>query len=117
MIIKAVEIRDKMTFIPALAIKMVPATEGQRYLLRRAGYGFNPPLILLIHLLSGIARYDPHGWGGRTMPVAHGWIAEHFDEMSDSGDVVDVEFTLGETKVPKRSEQFWPAPPIKQEQS
>jgi len=39
-IIKAVEIRDTGTFIPAIAIKVVPTNEGQRYLLLRSGYGF-----------------------------------------------------------------------------
>ena len=36
--IKAVEIRDKATFIPAIAIKMEPENEGQRYLLARCGF-------------------------------------------------------------------------------
>lgn len=106
MIVKAVEIRDAATFIPALAIKMVPATEGQRYLLRRAGYGFDRPSITLVRMVDCGANCDPFGWGNRTMRVAHLWITGHFDEMSDSGDVVDVEFILGETKKPKRSEQF-----------
>ena len=34
---------------------------------------------------------------------AHHYIQEHFDELHD-GDVVDVEFILGETKAPKVSE-------------
>lgn len=106
MIIKAVEIRDKATFIPALAIKMAPATEGQRYLLRRTGYGFDPPSIMLVRMSDCAADNDPFGWTNRTMRAAHIWIAAHFDEMSDSGDVVDVEFLLGETTQPKRSEQF-----------
>jgi len=46
-IIKAVEIRDTGAFIPAIAIKVVPANEGQRYLLLRSGYGFDPPQIIL----------------------------------------------------------------------
>jgi hypothetical protein len=108
MIVKAVEIRDKATFVPAMAIKMVPATEGQRYLLRRAGYDLHgPPSIMLVRMVDCRAEYDPYSWPDlRTMRHAHLWIAAHFDEMSDSGDVVDVEFILSETKEPKRSEQF-----------
>jgi hypothetical protein len=37
MIVKAIEIRDRNTFIPAIAISTAPANEGQRYLLRGAG--------------------------------------------------------------------------------
>ena len=33
MIIKAIEIRDRNTFIPAVVIRMVPANEAQRYLM------------------------------------------------------------------------------------
>lgn len=107
MIVKAIEIRDSMTFIPALAIKMAPATEGQRYLLRRAGYSLARPSIMLMRMRSGRAEYNPYGWpdNPRTMRAAHLWIKKHFDELED-GAVVDVEFILGETKKPKRSEQF-----------
>jgi hypothetical protein len=45
-VIEAVENRDTATFIPAIAIKVVPANEGQRYLLRRSGYGFGAPQIM-----------------------------------------------------------------------
>lgn len=39
------------------------------------------------------------------MHTAHEWITKHFHTLKN-GDVVDVEFILGETKVPKRSERF-----------
>lgn len=49
MIVKAIEIRDKGTFIPAVAIEMTPdpsQSENQRYLLHRAGYhGPNPTAV------------------------------------------------------------------------
>lgn len=107
MIVKAVEIRDAATFIPALAIKMEPHWPGNRYLLRRLGYAFDPPSVLVINLATGRAEYDQHAWGGRTMPVAHAWITENFDDMRDDGEqVVDVEFILGETTEPKRSESY-----------
>ena len=38
------------------------------------------------------------------MPVAHNYIIEHWHELKD-GDVVDVQFILGETKAPKVSER------------
>ena len=41
----------------------------------------------------------------RTMPMAHSWIREHFDEIKD-GDVVDVEFLAGVSSAPKVSERL-----------
>lgn len=115
MITKALEIRDRGTFIPVIAIKMVPDDgmdhEPERYLLRRSGYGFDDPCVVLCRMeCSGVDRnatYDPYSWGGgaRTYQVAHQYIIGHFDEL-ESGDVVDVEFILGETSKPKISERL-----------
>ena len=105
MIVRVVEIRDKATFIPALAINTMPANEGQRYLLRRAGYASNGETTILVHLSSGQANYDVYAWNNRTMQQAHNWIQEHFHELND-GDVVDVEYILGVSKSPKLSERF-----------
>ena len=113
MIVKAIEIRDRGTFIPALAVKMVPDVDyydRERYLLRRAGYGFVNSCVVLCRMeASGVDRnatYDPFAWGGgtRTYRVAHQYIIDHFDEL-ESGAVVDVEFILKETTEPKKSER------------
>ena len=115
MIVKAFEIRDRGTFIPALAVNMVPDSPGsdggvaEMYLLRRAGYGFDETCVMLCRMdanaLARQASYDPYAWGERTFPVAHQYIIEHFDEL-ESGAVVDVEFLLGETTQPKVSERL-----------
>jgi len=122
MITKAFEVRDRGTFIPVVAIKMVPSfnsgtqaefdvTEAERYLLRRAGYGFEFPSILLCRMeASGVDRnatYDAYSWGQnpRTMHVAHLHIEKNFDALN-SGDVIDVEFILNETQKAKRSERL-----------
>lgn len=105
---KALELRDSATFIPVLAVDMNPENEEQRYLLRRCGYACdNEPNILLTRLNAsgGYAWNDPYSWEGRTFPVAHQWIIEHWHKLKD-GDVVDVEFILGETKAPKISESL-----------
>jgi len=112
---KALEIRDEGTFIPALAVDMNPSLgvfpercEAQHYLLRRVGYPCDGrPNILLTKLTAdgSPAWNDPYGWGGRTFPVAHNYIIEHWDELRD-GDVVDVSFILGETATPKVSERL-----------
>lgn len=96
---KFLEIRDRGTFIPALAIE-VSAADG--YLARRAG--FNSPCIYLIALSTQKCAYDPWNWGNRTMNTAHQHIERHWAVLK-SVDVVDVEFILGETAAPKRSER------------
>ena len=119
MIIKIFEVRDSGTFIPVLAIKAVPErnsfgnyVEAERYLLRRAGYGFEQPSIILIRAecsgLDNNATYDAYAWpanGTRTLHVAHLYIEKNFDSLR-SGDVIDVEYELGETKVKKVSERI-----------
>lgn len=109
---KALEIRDEMTFIAALAIDMNPVqSEGydhQRYLLRRCGYPCDGrPNVILTRLDgNGQATNDPYAWGGgsRTMQTAHHYIIDNWETLKD-GDVVDVSFILKETKAPKVSER------------
>lgn len=128
--VKAFEIRDIGTFIPAMGIEMVPSeikglsglgdqtpisrpNESERYLLRRAGYEFNIPCIVLVRIeCKGVDRnatYDPHSWGDRTWKVAHLFIQEHWKEL-ETGAVIDVEFILGETTHPKESESKYEHP-------
>lgn len=107
---KTIEIRDVGTSIPALAIKLNPGNEQDRYLLGRAGYGVQAEhqsqYVLLLKLSGGSGDFNCRTgeWtGGRTMQVAHQFIKRSFDEL-ESGQVVDVEFILGETPSPKQSE-------------
>jgi hypothetical protein len=99
MIAKLLEIRDAGTFIPALAIQ-VSGADG--YLMRRAG--FESPMIYLITLATERACYDPFNWSNRTMCTAHQYIEREWATLTD-GDVIDVEFILGESAEPKRSER------------
>jgi hypothetical protein len=128
MICKVLEIRDEGTFIAALAVDMNPGkpypencsmTEDQfkasldalyarTRLLRRCGFPCDGrPNILLTHLSADgtPAWNDPYAWGGRTWPVAHHYIINHWHELKD-GDVVDVEFILKERPEPKKSERM-----------
>jgi hypothetical protein len=103
---KLLEVRDKATFIPVAATHLHGENAQQRYLLHRVGLG--GPDAYQVHLMrlhDGTGHHDCYHWGGRTMPVAHNYIEQHFDELND-GDVVDVEFILGESAAPKVSEQF-----------
>ena len=105
--IKCLEIRDAGTFIPVICIRPVPTNEAQRYLLRRDGYtgDLTEQCIIMINAQCRGAAYDPYDWPDRrTKGHAHHYIAEHWHELRD-GDVIDVQFILGETAVKKISER------------
>ena len=97
--VKRVEIRDRATLVPAIALRV----KGNDSLMTRGGfYGESSP-ILLIHLLRPEVQHDPFAWIGRTIHEAHKWLEANWDKFKD-GDVLDVEFILGETKKPKESD-------------
>ena len=123
--VKLVEVRDRATFIAAIAVRLLvdPALrdDEQRvaseiFLLRRAGYALEQVTMnngqepyVLFGYLDGAGQslhYDPYGWASRTMANAHKWLIEHWDDF-DSGGVLDVEFILGEVvRKPKVSERL-----------
>lgn len=104
MITKIFEVRDRATFIPVLAIKLVSDDKHVERLIRRAGFMEDGIDILVTKLAGEQISYSAVVWGGsRTMTVAHNFITANFDELKD-GQVVDVEFLLGETSEPKVSE-------------
>jgi hypothetical protein len=107
--VKMLEIRDRNTFMPVLAIRPVPANEEQRYLLRRDGYAGNASerCVILVKNQCGGVSYDPYHWpeSPRTMRVAHLYIEQNWHVLSD-GSVVDVEHILGETTRRKLSERL-----------
>ena len=107
---KFIEIRDAGTRVDAIAIRMSSSDPIPHYYLCRSGHPADGSSIMLMCVYDGKATNDPYEWekvgmGIRTMGNAHNWICEHFDEISD-GDVVDVQFLLGETKKPKISERL-----------
>ncbi len=104
---KVLEVRDSATHIPVLAIRMLAKNGIQRYYIHgRMGYPADGSCIAVVMLNDMDGNCDPYAWtGSRTMSVAHNYIYEHFDELSD-GDVVDVEFILGETTTKKVSERL-----------
>ena len=106
--VKCLEIRDRGTFIPVICIRPTPDNEEQRYLLRRDGYSGSPEerCIIMINAQCRGAAYDPYDWTNdtRTKRTAHHYIEKHWSTLVD-GDVVDVEYILGETAEPKTSER------------
>lgn len=112
--VKTFEVRDDGTFIPCIAIRLNPATEKDRYLIGRAGYGQSAEEqgeFVIFGRLSAdsIFQYDAFSWDNRTMKKAHEYVAENFSTLKsgavlESGAVIDVEFLLGITSEPKKSE-------------
>lgn len=109
---KLFEVRDRMTFIPVMAIQLTslrtaPLLLKEKYLLSRAGFGLTEmeqgEFFVLIHLEGEKLTYEPHAWGNRTMQEAHKYIRENWHLLM-SGDVIDVEYILKETNNPKESE-------------
>jgi hypothetical protein len=108
---KMLELRDRHTLIPVLAIQLRPGNEAERWLLARAGYGKDADAqakyILLCRLVGDEcgAHYGPHHWKNRTMVEGHCYIVREWEALA-SGDVVDVQYALGESASPKRSERL-----------
>jgi hypothetical protein len=125
MVSKIIEIRDRGTFIPALAIRLGSPEERERYLLARSGFGRTfedqAEYIVLCEINGGEpcqCHIDPFSWGQnpRTMFVAHLYLlnrqqelhaAAHKHDGFDSlpqGALIDVEYILGIRSEPKLSE-------------
>lgn len=107
--VKCLELRDDGTFIPVICIHPVAENAGQHYLLRRDGYRADEeePCIIMIDAQCHGVSYDPYDWpeSARTKRTAHDYIRKHWQSLED-GDVVDVQFILGETPSPKESERI-----------
>lgn len=107
--VKLIEVRDAMTFIPMMAVRLASRSEAERFLLGRAGYGALAHNVLFVQIDGGEGRVCcfPEDWprGVRTYQVAHRYILENWDKIK-SGDVVDVEYILDKRKTPKVSERL-----------
>ena len=103
---KCFEVRDEGTFLAVICIRPVPTNEAQRWLVRRDGYRgtADEPCIIYIRPQCRGVSYDPYDWNDRTNQTAHNYITEHWHELHD-GDVVDVQFILGEKPTAKKRER------------
>lgn len=112
---KIIEIRDEGTRIIALGIKFRDLNEWEEDALFCAGYGATQDdrewYVVLMPLDGGVetAQCDPYKWfgRGRTMHEAHKWLSDEpgaWDSLPMSGAVLDVQYFLHETDVPKTSE-------------
>lgn len=119
MIVRVIEIRDRHTYIPAVAMRMIPVSEvrhaghatesmlARASLYRSVGF-WSGGQVILMRLADQEAHADVYDWANsRTMQTAHKWLEESFDAVED-GQVVDVEFILGEkaeSSKPQRLEE------------
>lgn len=102
---KVLEIRDKATFIPVLATEVsggASVDDQENWLLRRAGFGER--MIQLTSFNRNESHHDPYEWGDRTYQTAHLYIHDNWNFIED-GQVIDVEYILGETDIPKKTER------------
>lgn len=114
---KLFEVRDRATTISVIAIKMcavryswkdtIEQAEQERFLLHRVGYNPDEPaMILFANLADEKFYYHPEQHSmhdARTMVTAHQYIVDRWSSLV-SGQVIDVEYILGETNEPKQSE-------------
>lgn len=109
--IKLFELRDSATFIPVMAIKLGAQGDVENFLLARSGYGKDAitqnGYIVMFALPGGLDKVtsDPYEWGNRTRQVSCDYIIRKWD-LLNSGDVIDVQYILGETTAPKTSERL-----------
>jgi len=114
--VKFFEVRDRGThmFCMGTLIGISPeqfekdSTAAKRVtrMLVRGGYAPGPGHMIMFGSMSEPCRFscDPYEHGKtRTLGAAHDFVAEHWDLLK-TGDVIDVEYILGETCEIKESE-------------
>lgn len=103
---KTFEIRDSGTLIPVLAFCLRATNETDwHYWHTKAGYPTDGSGIIIMNLHNQKASVDPYSWKDRTMAYAHAFIYRNFNSLNN-GDVVDVQYIIGETQTPKISERL-----------
>lgn len=106
--IKILEVRDRATCMPVMAVKVDgDCNDQENWLLKKAGFGDaeNRYYVYLIDIVNHVVQHDPYSWS-RTLREAHKFIQENFDNIT-AGQVVDVEYILGESKQPKISDRYY----------
>ena len=104
---KIFEVLDRATFMPMVATVLRPTAGGfDTYVLRRTGYNWRAEnTVILTQVSTGRTQIEPRDWADRTRATAHNYIIENWDTLI-SGQVIDVEFVLGESEAPKCSEVY-----------
>ena len=105
MITKVVEVRDRMTYIPAVAtsLKYSYINQAANKILNNSGIWSHNDIVILTHLDRNKSSMDPYEWNDRTMKTAHDYIVKNWEFINNS-DVIDVEYILGETSDKKENQ-------------
>lgn len=102
--IKLFEVRDIGTLMPVMVTKIAARNSKEHWLLRRVGLGTDGSYEFLYTVLNhGESGWDCYEWGDRTRHISHKFIEENWDDL-DNGQVIDVEYILGETLEPQMPE-------------
>lgn len=103
---KLFEIRDRYTFIAGMAIRLDVDNFQEEYITKRTGFTNNPEnYVLLTSLQDKFITYDTYDWSNRTMHESHKYIKDNWNSLV-SGQVIDIEYILGETTTPRISERL-----------
>lgn len=102
---KFFEIRDEATCIPVLCTLMESTSPVDKSFLRRSGYGPGQLLVLYFDLNTNRGGYDSHDHKSKTHRIAHTYIQENWDRLSN-GDVIDVGFITGNSTSIKEPEIY-----------
>lgn len=100
----AIEIRDRKTFIGAVATLLESDIEQEQWIIKRLGYR-DTRFILLTNLVSLESQADPYLWRSMTMQQTHLFLLKNINILTE-GMVIDTEYLRGETSLPKTSERF-----------
>lgn len=98
--VKVFEIRDRATYIKAMAIKVNNKGASAEHEMKLIGKDWAKGTVFLTELNYGRFAKNPFDWGypDRTMFTAHEYIIKNFDEL-EPGQIIDVEVILGEIPV------------------
>jgi len=108
---KVFELRAPATIMVIMATRLEVFNEAERYLLSRSGFGRNNndfKKYIMLQCLDGgtsTASTDPYKHGIRELRIVHCYIYEMFDQLDD-GQVLDIDFILGNTFEPKQPERI-----------
>lgn len=122
-----IEVRDEGTQMPCMVTAVNANTlilddrDDDAWLVQRAGWGGEQVGLYFVELLvepgcDSWAKASPYQYelhtvskgfdGSRTLRIAWTWVMQHWDEV-ESGDVIDVQYILGETDAPKAPGRLW----------
>lgn len=100
---KYFEVKDRGTFIPVLAYKLIADNVDESYFLEMAAF-YGKTYCIVTKLNNLESNYNAYNWSSSTMEIAHSYIEQNFKDLV-SGDVIDVEYILGKRSTKKEKQR------------